>query len=139
MDDLAPLPKQFIAWHRMMERCHRVSHPSYKDYGRRGIKVHSEWHDFMRFRKDLHEEIGEFPGEGYSMDRINNDKGYEPGNLRWATWREQSENKRERTPYNKPKDREAPQPRTIVCSVTMDNIEETVCRLGHIVFHAVTQ
>lgn len=85
-------------YHDMIGRCHRKTHPRYKDYGGRGIKVCKEWRDdFWLFVKD----VGARP-EGtntsgrayYSLDRVNNDEGYEPGNVRWATPSEQALNKR---------------------------------------------
>jgi hypothetical protein len=65
------------------------SQRSYPLYGGRGIVVHERWHDFPNFRADM----GECP-EGYSLDRINNDGNYEPGNCRWLFLPFQAANKR---------------------------------------------
>lgn len=72
--------KTRTAWREMIYRCHRVSHPSFKDYGERGITVCKEWHDYENFLRDM----GEVP-EGFTLDRIDNDKGYFKENCRWTT------------------------------------------------------
>jgi hypothetical protein len=63
-------------------------------YGARGISVCDRWRDsFLDFVSDLRQEIGD-PPDGYTLDRINNDGNYEPGNVRWATHRQQCSNRR---------------------------------------------
>lgn len=75
----------------MVARCHRPNSHKYNLYGARGIQVCEEWRlDFWKF----FEYIGDRPGDGYSIDRINNDGNYEPGNVRWATVEQQARNKR---------------------------------------------
>jgi hypothetical protein len=82
--------RTYNSWCSMKDRCLRVNHKSYKHYGGRGIKICDRWlHSFLNFLEDM----GERP-EGTSIDRINNDGNYEPGNCRWATSKEQSNNKR---------------------------------------------
>lgn len=76
-------------WKAMRNRCNNPSTPRYKDYGGRGITVCQRWDSFENFLADM----GEAP-EGKSIDREDNDKGYEPGNCRWATPSEQNENTR---------------------------------------------
>lgn len=71
----------------MLRRCKDAQNPS---YGGRGIKVCEQWHDFVQFDKDT----GPMPEGDYSIDRINNDGNYEPGNVRWATPRQQQNNQR---------------------------------------------
>ncbi len=78
------------AWQNMRARCLRPSHPSYKNYGGRGVTVCDEWESFEQFLQD----VGRRPGPGYSIDRVDNDGGYEPGNVRWATVAQQAANKR---------------------------------------------
>ena len=71
-------------------RCLNPNSPKYSDYGGRGITMCDEWcKSFPDFLRDM----GEKP-DGTSLERINNDGNYEPGNCRWATPKEQSRNKR---------------------------------------------
>lgn len=91
---------QYLAWLGMLDRCYDPDHKLYPRYGRRGIEIYNGWtpwgnpngNSFKQFRDDIHREIGGWPGPGYSLDRIDNDGHYEPGNLRWATLREQAAN-----------------------------------------------
>lgn len=78
----------FRLWHGMLGRCERPNHSAYPIYGGRGVKVCEEWHDPWKFFAD----VGERPGEGYSLDRIDNDGHYEPGNVRWADRKTQMRN-----------------------------------------------
>lgn len=79
-----------------IQRCTKESHPAYYNYGARGIAVCDEWQGgaksggFWRFL----DHIGPRPSPNYSLDRINNDKGYEPGNVKWSTRGEQLNNRR---------------------------------------------
>lgn len=79
----------YRSWTAMMTRCHTPGSPKYEKYGGRGIKVCERWKDFELFVGD----IGLSPGRGYSLNRINNDGDYEPGNCHWATAIEQQNNK----------------------------------------------
>jgi hypothetical protein len=76
-------------WESMKKRCFDKSNKDYPSYGGRGISVCALWLNFENFIKDM----GERP-EGYSIDRIDNSKGYEPGNCRWATSLQQNRNRR---------------------------------------------
>lgn len=78
-------------WRHMMDRCNDSHNPSYKHYGGRGIKVCERWHNFDNFASDL----GQRP-VGMTLDRKDNNKGYEPSNVRWATPSEQAMNRRPR-------------------------------------------
>jgi len=85
----------FKAWMEMIQRCTNPKRPKYKYYGARGIKVCERWMTFANFLGDM----GERPA-GMSLDRINNDWNYEPSNCRWATAKQQANNKRQRGPQN---------------------------------------
>ena len=73
----------------MWGHCTRPTHPHFDRYGGRGILVCVRWRDFRDFLADM----GERPA-GTSLDRIDNDGNYEPGNCRWATEVEQKANTR---------------------------------------------
>lgn len=81
---------EFAAWNNMRGRCDNQSRSDYARYGGRGVKVCERWTDFDQFLSDM----GPRPSKDYSLDRIDNDRGYEPGNVRWATAIEQANNKR---------------------------------------------
>lgn len=76
-------------WMMMRDRCRNPKNHAYLDYGGRGIEVCERWHKFENFYADM----GERPA-GLTLDRINNDGNYEPGNCRWATRAQQGRNKR---------------------------------------------
>lgn len=75
-------------------RCHNPSHSHYRNYGGRGITVHPVFMDPDTGIQAFIDEVGIRPGPEFTLDRIDVDKGYEPGNLRWATRQEQQENRR---------------------------------------------
>lgn len=81
----------YSLWKTMIDRCENPEHHKYKQYGLRGIKVCSEWHDFWCFVR-WSDSIGGRP-QGYTLDRINNNGNYEPSNCRWATSKQQSHNR----------------------------------------------
>jgi hypothetical protein len=82
---------EWTAWREMRARCLNPRHRAYSNYGGRGIGICERWRgSFAAFLEDL----GERPSPMHSLDRIDNDRGYEPGNCRWATKTVQSRNSR---------------------------------------------
>lgn len=79
----------YFVWRGMLERCQNENHVGFSNYGGRGIAVCDRWQDFKNFVADVGERQA-----GTTLDRIDNDKGYEPGNVRWSTRQQQANNKR---------------------------------------------
>lgn len=78
----------YRSWRSMVQRCIYPKDIGYHRYGGRGITVCEQWRKFENFLADM----GERP-KGKTLDRINNDGDYEPGNCRWATPKEQNANR----------------------------------------------
>jgi hypothetical protein len=87
---------RYRTWRTIIGKCYRESHQDYRYYGGRGIKMAEEWRaDFPAFAAYLDSALGPRP-DGYTLDRVDNDGDYEPGNLRWATRSQQALNRRRR-------------------------------------------
>lgn len=85
------LTPEYTAWRSMLARCHRPTNCAWANYGGRGITVCPKWRaSYAAFLADM----GPRPSPIHSLDRIDNDGNYEPGNCRWATNGEQSRNTR---------------------------------------------
>lgn len=81
---------EYLAWDNMIGRCHRKSVRAYYRYGGRGIVVCDSWRQSF---EAFYAYIGDRPSNKHSLDRIDNDGNYEPGNVRWATRSVQDRNK----------------------------------------------
>ena len=82
---------EYAVWNRMIERCTNQNHKSFNDYGGREIKICKQWRESF---ESFYADMGPRPSPEHSIDRINNDGNYEPGNCRWATRVQQGQNKR---------------------------------------------
>lgn len=82
---------EYFAWSQAKARCNDPNHQAFADYGGRGIRMSDRWaSDFMAFLAD----VGERPSPKHTLDRIDNGRGYEPGNCRWVTFTAQHNNRR---------------------------------------------
>lgn len=81
--------RAYNSWSQMKYRCERESHVAFREYGERGITVCERWQSFENFLADMGN-----PPDGHSLDRIDTNGNYEPGNCRWATPKQQVENRR---------------------------------------------
>lgn len=99
--DQHPKTHQFFRmWHNAMQRCYNPKNKNFKNYGGRGIKVHESWHKFENFMVDewepydAHRQLVGSHRKDLSIDRINNNGDYEPGNIRYTSMKIQANNRR---------------------------------------------
>ena len=102
---------EYRAWNAMKDRCLNPKNKRYRHYGGRGIKVCDSWLKFENFYADM----GPRPSPSLSIDRVNNDGNYEPGNCQWSTLEQQNNN---RSFYNR--------------YVTVDGVRMTVAQASRI-------
>jgi hypothetical protein len=89
---------EYRAWVSMKTRCYNPNVREYAKYGGRGIQVHPAWRNsFPQFLKD----VGKKPSSEHSLDRKDNNGHYEPGNVRWATKKQQVANRRPRSEWER--------------------------------------
>jgi len=81
---------EYEVWHGMRQRCNNSSHKQHADYGERGITICAEWDSFEAFYSDM----GSRPSPKHTLERKDNSLGYSKDNCKWATWKEQTRNKR---------------------------------------------
>lgn len=79
-------------WSKMLRRCENPDSRAYRWYGAKGRSVCERWHDVRLFIEDIERDLGLRP-DGMTLDRIDNDGNYEPGNVRWATAAQQIANR----------------------------------------------
>lgn len=82
---------EYRSWMRMRERCSPNNKEKAKYYAERGITICPQWESFDQFLADM----GPVPHPGWTLDRIDNDQGYAPGNCRWADCQIQAQNRRQ--------------------------------------------
>ncbi len=96
MVDRNPLTEN--SWYGMKKRCLYKKHPEYRRYGGAGITICERWLIYDNFLADM----GDRPSKAHTLDRIDGTKGYFPGNCRWATAKEQSNNRKDNILVNLP-------------------------------------
>lgn len=79
----------YVVWAGMVARCQQKNNKAFKWYGAKGIKVCKQWQNFINFLRDM----GSGYARGLTLERKNKDGAYEPGNVIWADWKTQRNNR----------------------------------------------
>lgn len=85
--------KEYSSYWNMKQRCLNPNNKQYDDYGGRGIKICDRWLGAYGFN-NFYEDMGDKPSPDLSLERIDNNQGYNPDNCKWATRTEQNRNQR---------------------------------------------
>lgn len=87
--------RRYKTWNGIVQRCTNPRNQAFRNYGGRGITVCDNWLTYKGFTEDVPPP----PDGDFSLDRIDNNRGYEPGNVRWATPKMQRANQRPRSEW----------------------------------------
>ena len=116
---------EYHAWAAIKQRCFNRNVRNYSSYGGRGITMHPEW---INSFKSFYDYVGPRPSTHYSIDRIDNDGNYEPGNVRWATITEQANNTRKNIQINHDNKLLSPSAISILTGVNIKTIYTRIYR-----------
>ena len=125
---------EYGAWKHLKDRCNNPRDPGYPLYGGRGIKVCPVWdNSFAEFYK----AVGPKPFASASIDRVNCDKDYEPGNVRWASAEEQADNRRNCILYEYRGEKRSIKQLALISLVGIKTLKARICDLNWPVARAV--
>lgn len=125
----------YTCWKDMIHRCENPRHASYPDYGGRGIKICEEWHEPKIF---YDWSISHGWKKGLTLDRIDNDRDYEPSNCRWTTWEVQANNKRKNHSITYNGKTQTIAQWSIECDIPYDTLYSRIAKRGWNIERALT-
>lgn len=131
--------RAYSVWGGIKERCMNPNNDDYALYGGRGIRVHSEWiNDFKAFYEHV-AFLPHFDEKNFSLDRIDNERGYEPGNVRWATSRQQGRNTRVNVRYEYSGENLTMSEWSEKTGIAFETLRWRICRRGWPIGRALTE